>query len=54
MIDYILIKDEDIKKIAGEHTKSVDIESFVNKEELDYMDFEKPYSKNFNSRIKKT
>ncbi len=41
--DYVLLKDKDIKEIAGEHTKSVDIESFVNKEELDYMDFEKPY-----------
>lgn len=41
--DYILLKDKDIKDIAGEHTKSVNIESFVNIADLNYMDFEKPY-----------
>lgn len=41
--DFILVRDEDMKEIAGEHTKSVDIQAFVNQNELDYLDFEKPY-----------
>lgn len=41
--DYILVKDKDLKSIAGEHTKTIEIDSFVNKEDLDHMDFEKPY-----------
>ncbi len=41
--NYVLIKDEDIKAIAGENTRTINIESFVTKDSLDYMDFDKPY-----------
>lgn len=41
--DFVLVREEDLKKIAGENTKTIDIESFVPSNSLDYMDFEKPY-----------
>lgn len=41
--DYIVIKEEDIKKIAGENSKTINIEGFINKSDLNSIDFEKPY-----------
>jgi DNA end-binding protein Ku len=41
--NYVLLKNEDIKSIGGEATKTIDIESFVNKNNLNCMDFDKPY-----------
>lgn len=41
--NFILLKDSDIKSMAGENSKTINIETFVNKDSLDYMDFEKPY-----------
>lgn len=41
--NYVLLKDTDLKKIAGENSKTINIESFVNLSQLDYLDFEKPY-----------
>lgn len=41
--DYVLLKEQDLKNIAGENSKTINIESFVNQDSLDYMDFEKPY-----------
>lgn len=41
--DFVLLKEEDFKKIAGENSKTINIEAFVNQDNLDYMDFEKPY-----------
>lgn len=41
--DFILLKEADFKKIAGENSKTINIDSFVNLDSLDHMDFEKPY-----------
>ncbi len=41
--NYLLVKEEDIKSIAGENTKTITIEHFAHKNELNYMDFDKPY-----------
>ncbi len=41
--NYIVLKENDIKFIAGEHAKTIDITSFITKNSLDTMDFEKPY-----------
>lgn len=41
--NYVVLKESDIKAISGEHSKTIDILSFVEKNSLDYMDFEKPY-----------
>jgi DNA end-binding protein Ku len=41
--NYILLKEEDLKHIAGENSKTIDIENFVNKSSVDYIDLEKPY-----------
>lgn len=40
---FVLIKEEEIKKIAGENSRTIDIENFVDRNKLDYVDFEKPY-----------
>lgn len=39
----VLIKEDELKSIAGENTKSIPIENFVEQDSLDYMDFERPY-----------
>jgi DNA end-binding protein Ku len=41
--NYVVLKDADIKAISGEHYKTIDIASFIDKNSLDYMDYEKPY-----------
>lgn len=41
--NYVLLKEKDLKAIAGENSKTINIESFVAKGSLDCMDFEKPY-----------
>lgn len=41
--NYVLLKNEDIKNIAGENSKTINIESFINKDSLAYIDYEKPY-----------
>lgn len=41
--DYIVVSEEEMKKIAGQNSKTIDIENFIDKSKLDYMDFEKPY-----------
>src|SRR5690242_14792491 len=40
---YILLKEKDFKNIAEENSKTINIDSFVNLNSLDYMDFDKPY-----------
>jgi DNA end-binding protein Ku len=40
---YVVIDEEDIRKAAPESTESVDIEAFVEREQIDPMFFEKPY-----------
>lgn len=41
--NYVLLADKDLKEIAGEHSKTIDIENFVNANNLDCMVFDKPY-----------
>lgn len=41
--DFVLIKDDDIKEMAGQNSKTINIECFIDKKELDSVDFEKPY-----------
>lgn len=41
--NYVLVKEKDLKEIAGEHSKTIEIENFVNSNSLDCMVFDKPY-----------
>jgi DNA end-binding protein Ku len=41
--NYLVLKQSDIKAISGEHSKTIDIVTFVNKNSINTMDFEKPY-----------
>ncbi|NLB21342.1 MAG: Ku protein [Clostridium sp.] len=41
--EYVVMTDEDFEKADVEATKTVDIESFILKEELSFMYLEKPY-----------
>jgi len=40
---YVVLKDEDFQRVDLEATKTVDIQDFVNQEEIDPMFFYKPY-----------
>lgn len=40
---YVLISDEDFKRAAPEATKTIDIESFVDLDDIDPIFFDKPY-----------
>lgn len=40
---YVVIDEEDIRKAAPESTETVEIEAFVEREQIDPMYFEKPY-----------
>src|SRR6185437_15834985 len=41
--NYVVVKEEELRKIAPEATESVDIETFVDQSSIDPMYFEKPY-----------
>jgi len=41
--DYVIMTDEDFQKADVEATKTVDIETFIMRDELDFMYLEKPY-----------
>ncbi|MFH5835796.1 Ku protein [Proteiniclasticum sp. C24MP] len=41
--DYVVMTDEDFEQADVEATKTVDIETFIQREELDFMYLEKPY-----------
>ena len=41
--EYVVMTDEDFEKADVKATKTVDIESFISKEELSFMYLEKPY-----------
>jgi DNA end-binding protein Ku len=41
--DYVVIEDEEFKRVAVEATQTIDIEDFVEEDEIDYMYFDKPY-----------
>lgn len=40
---YVVIENEELKKAAPEATQSVEIEAFVNEDEIDDLFFDKPY-----------
>lgn len=41
--NYVVLTDDDFKKVAIENLKTIEIEAFINSKELDYIYFEKPY-----------
>lgn len=41
--NYLLLSDEDFEKVKPEATRSIDIEQFIDREELDPMFLDKPY-----------
>lgn len=41
--DYVIMTDEDFEKVDVEATKTVDIETFIMRDELNFMYLEKPY-----------
>ena len=41
--NYVVVKEDELRKIAPEATESVDIETFVDQASIDPMYFEKPY-----------
>lgn len=41
--EYIVVTDEELKKIAGENSKTINIESFVKTDSIDSIYYEKPY-----------
>lgn len=41
--NYIILQDEDFERAAPEAFKSIDIEEFVNIQDIDYLYFEHPY-----------
>lgn len=41
--NYVLLNDEDFKRAAPEATQSVEIQDFVNREDVHYIYFDKPY-----------
>jgi DNA end-binding protein Ku len=40
---YVMVSEDELKKIAGENTKTIDIENFVKKDSVNNMYYEKPY-----------
>jgi DNA end-binding protein Ku len=41
--NYILLDEKELKEISDEYAKTINIESFINKDSIDSMSFEKPY-----------
>lgn len=41
--NYVLLDDKELKEIAGEHSKTINIETFVDAKEVNCMNFDKPY-----------
>lgn len=41
--EYVLLGDEDFKRAAVESTQTVEIQDFVDQEEIEYVYFDKPY-----------
>lgn len=41
--NYILVHDKELKELAGEHSKTIQIEAFINTKELSCMQFDRPY-----------
>lgn len=40
---FVVVKEAELKAIASENIKAINIETFINKSSVDMMDFEKPY-----------
>jgi len=40
---YVVVSDEEIEKYVTKHSKTIQLESFVDSKSLDYIYFEKPY-----------
>lgn len=41
--NYVLLSEKELKEIAGENTKSINIENFISTKYLNCMSFERPY-----------
>ncbi|MEO8402525.1 MAG: Ku protein [Gammaproteobacteria bacterium] len=41
--NYVLFNEKELKELAGEHSKTIDIENFINANSLDCIVFDKPY-----------
>jgi DNA end-binding protein Ku len=41
--NFILVKDKDLKEIAGQHSKTIEIENFVSANSLNCLLFDRPY-----------
>jgi len=41
--DFVIIEDEEFKRVSVEATQTVDIEDFVDEDEVEYVYFDKPY-----------
>jgi DNA end-binding protein Ku len=41
--DFVVIEDEEFKRVAVEATQTVEIEAFVDEDEIEYVYFDKPY-----------
>ena len=40
---YVILKEEDIEKVKVEATQTIEIEDFVDEDDIDYVYFDKPY-----------
>ncbi len=40
---YVIVDDEEFKKVAVEATRTIEIEDFVDRDSIDYVYFDKPY-----------
>lgn len=41
--NFLVLKDQDFKTIAGENSKAITIESFVNQASIEFLEFDRPY-----------
>jgi DNA end-binding protein Ku len=41
--NYVLLDEKELKQIAGEHSKTIDIEAFISKSSISCMQFDRPY-----------
>jgi DNA end-binding protein Ku len=41
--NYVVLQENELKKAAPEQTKSIDIEQFIDQQEMEFLYFEKPY-----------
>jgi DNA end-binding protein Ku len=41
--DFVIVEDEEFKRVAVEATQTIEIEDFVDEDEIEYIYFDKPY-----------